>query len=287
MVRISWVKKTRLSIAAVLLIPLLLLIPGCDSNADLDVPQIQFLSRAPLPFPDTICGGVEQEVYHLSGGDTLVLDLLLSDNEALSQFKLDIHTDFDCHGHERLAENISENTQDWSVLTIDDLEGAEVEKSVRVIAPANPTAGAYHFQLQVVDQAGNSDATGYVYSILLQNNLDLEAPVLNVSSPSPGTTISLPRGAVLQATGSLQDNISLGEGGNAAIKLMYIRQESGNRYTAVNEMLPSGTGTVFNYNLEYTLPSTLVPGLYTFELEAWDGVNNPSEEYSWTVDVTP
>ena len=255
---------------------------GCSTDADLQVPQISFLSQSPLPSPDTICGEWTPNVFHLSGGDTIAMELLLSDNEALSQFKLDIHANFDCHGHARLADN----TQDWSVLKLEDVEGKETNHSVVAIAPANPTAGAYHFQLQVVDAAGNSDPTGYIYSILLSNSTDAESPLLNISTPSPGTTLNLARGTDLIVSGTVQDNLPLGEGGNGAIKLTYIREATGNYYTAINEPLPSATGDIYAINWAYTIPTTLVPGLYTFEVQAWDGVNNASKLLSWTVNVT-
>lgn len=264
----------------------LLLPAGCNSNADLELPDLQFLSASPTPRPDTICGQVENSVYHMTGGDTLAMDLLLTDNEALSQFKVDIHANFDCHGHARLAQAAGENTQDWSVLALENLSGTEVEHSVRLVAPTNPTSGTYHFQLQVVDKAGNSDATAYVYSIILHHAEDSIAPVLTLNSPSPGSNLTLARGAEVRVTGTVSDNRSLGEGGNGAVKLTYIREANGNQYTAGESLIPAETGDSFAYDIGYTLPGTLIPGLYMFQVQAWDGVNNASQRLAFSVEVT-
>jgi len=264
---------------------------GCTSNADLELPQLQFLSVSPSPRPDTICGQIEETVYHLTSGDTLAVDLLLTDNEALSQLKVDIHANFDCHGHARLGSSeesaeTAENTEDWSLLTLENLSGTQVEHSLRLVAPANPTSGTYHFQLQVVDKAGNSDATAYVYSIILHHAADSTAPVLSLSSPSPGGSLTLPRGAEVRVTGSVNDNRALGDGGNATVKLSYIRQANGNQYTAAEALIPAATGTAYAYDIGYNLPTTLIPGLYIFQVQAWDGVNNASQPLTFSVEVT-
>jgi hypothetical protein len=266
----------------------LLFAAGCTSSADLELPQLQVLRVSPNPRPDTICGQVEPGVYHLTSGDTLALDVLLTDNEALSQLKVDIHANFDCHGHARLGSSAAsgENTEDWSLLMLENLSGVELEHSLRLVAPANPTSGTYHFQLQVVDKAGNSSPTAYVYSIILHHAADSAAPVLALNSPSPGSSLTLPRGAEVRATGTLLDNRPLGDGGNAAVKLTYIRQANGNHYTAAESLIPAGTGTSFAYDIRYNLPTTLIPGDYLFQVQAWDGVNNVSQPLTFNVSVT-
>ncbi|MBI1192807.1 MAG: DUF4625 domain-containing protein [Bacteroidetes bacterium] len=275
--------------AATLLATASLLLPaGCSTNADLDLPELQFLRVSPAPRPDTICGQVEQTVYHLTGGDTLELDLLLTDNEALSQLKVDIHANFDCHGHARLAGSAetTENTQDWSVLSLENLSGTALEHSVRLAAPTNPTSGTYHFQLQVVDKAGNSDPTAYVYSIILHHAEDSIAPELELNSPSPGSNLTLARGSQVSVSGTVSDNRALGDGGNGAVKLTYIREANGNQYTATETTIPAATGSAFAYDMNYTIPTTLIPGVYLFQVQAWDGVNNASQRLAFRVDVT-
>jgi hypothetical protein len=267
---------------AMLTVGLLALTSGCGSSADLEVPQIAILSQRPEPGPALVCGQIEEQVYTLRGGDTLALDLLLSDNEALSQFKLDIHANFDCHGHARL----NGDTETWSVLDLVDISGTETELPLRVVAPLNPSAGAYHFQLQVVDEAGNSEPSAYVYSILLRNPADTEAPTLGLVNPSPGANLSLPKGTLLIVSGLLADNAPLGSGGNAAVRLSHIREVSGNRITAAELSIPPGTGESYAFELEYTVPQTLVRGSYTFVLEAWDGVRNAATSVSWPVEIT-
>ena len=69
--------------------------------------------------------------------------MIFRDNEALSQYKVDIHNNFDCHGHAR-------STQDWTVLEVLDIEGTEQRVSRSLSVPDDVTAGNYHFHVQVI-----------------------------------------------------------------------------------------------------------------------------------------
>ncbi len=257
------------------------ILSSCQPDTDLEMPNITILRSLPTPAPDTICGQEEPVVYRLISGDTLELDLLFEDNEELSQFKLDIHANFDCHGHARMASN----TQDWTVLLLEDLSGASMAHSVRLALPENPTSGTYHFQMQVVDRAGNSEAAAYVYSIIVHNTDDLQAPQISLSVPEEGSSMDLNRGDVLSVRGMLTDNRPLGMGGNATVKLSYVRLATGNINTALELQLPSDAGTEYPIEIDYSIPGTWIPGPYLFRLQGWDGVNNASSILEWTVNV--
>ena len=252
---------------------------ACKREVDVTSPQAVFLRQVPMPVADTVCGSLEPGVFHVASGDTLALDITFSDDEALAQYKLDIHSNFDCHGH-------ANKTEDWSFLSISPLSGREQTVEVRLPVPANVTAGAYHFQVQVLDEAGNSDPGLGFYSILVQNGADTLAPVLTVSEPA-SLSFSQARGTELVVSGTVADDAPLGTGGNGQLTLFYRDQRSGNSFEALTEVFPAATGTDYAFSLRFTLPLTLIPGGYDFSLRAYDGVNNASTPFRFTVDVTP
>jgi hypothetical protein len=253
---------------------------SCGGNADLEAPQIEFISQQPLPVEDQICGHTEAFVYHLWQSDPFEIVLKVSDNEALGELKIDIHPNYDCHGHARL----SDNTEDWSVLDIRALEGSEQEVSIILQAPANPTAGTYHFSIQAVDAKGNDNPNQVVRSIVLHHGGDEIAPSLSISAPSESSLI-LNRGDVFNVQGTLSDNLALGSGGNAAVTLSYIRMASGNKFEAEHLDIPSSATDSYPFSMNFEIPQSLVKGEYQFVLEAWDGVNNKAQSYFWSVNL--
>ncbi len=260
---------------------LLLLVAGvwsCKGGADVEAPSLQFLLLDPAPRTGEVCGTEEPGVFFLSGGDSLHYQISFLDNEALSQYKIDIHENFDCHGHAR-------TTEDWSVLDIRDLP-AEQEQVVSgsLVVPADVTAGSYHFQVQVVDAAGNDDPLSNIYAIVVTNRRDTVAPVLLVSEPAAGP-FSVLKGSELVFKGQATDNYSLGEGGNGKFLLTYTRLASGNTFEAVRTRLDDSTGDRTSFDLRFQVPNTLVAGAYRFVLSVYDGVNNESERVSWEVEV--
>lgn len=262
---------------------LLAVLAGCGGTADVEPPELRILSAEPAAGPGWICGVVEPEVYALSGGDTLALSLELTDNEGLSQLKVDIHGNFDCHGHARLA---GPDTEDWSVLDLIDLEGTARTLDLRLPAPANPTAGAYHFQFRLVDAAGNEAPEPFVYSINLGNAADTVAPLLTATDPAAGTGLSLARGASRDFALRLEDDRPLGEGGNGRVELRYIRAANGNSFLADALDFGPAEGALATPTLTLTVPTTVIPGAYTVEARAWDGVRNEAARLSWPLEIT-
>lgn len=261
----------------------LAILAGCGGTADVEPPELRILSAEPAAGPGWICGVVEPGVYALSGGDTLALSLELTDNEGLSQLKVDIHGNFDCHGHARLA---GPDTEDWSVLDLIDLEGTARTLDLRLPAPANPTAGPYHFQFRLVDAAGNEAPEPFVYSINLGNAADTVAPLLTATDPVAGTGLSLARGASRDFALRLEDDRPLGEGGNGRVELRYIRAANGNSFLADALDFGPAEGALATPTLTLTVPTTVIPGAYTVEARAWDGVRNEAARLSWPLEIT-
>ena len=250
---------------------------GCKGEADIQSPVIEIVSFEPSPRLGEVCGDPDDQVFFVGSGDSLFYQVIFKDDQGLSQYKVDIHQNFDCHGHAR-------KTEDWTVLEIKDISGRELPVSGYLKVPEDVTAGAYHFQIQVVDEAGNDDPLSNIYSIVVTNKRDTIAPQLSISSPANGD-FSAKKGDVLTFTGLAIDNYSLGEGGNGKLLLTYTRLTSGNTFEALRLPFSDSATDRESINVAFTIPTTLVADSYRFVLSAFDGVNNESTRISWNVQV--
>lgn len=137
----------------------LIIIVSCTDN-DTTAPTLAVESIYPAPMQDSICGGLEDNVVVLNGGDTIRVVLHVEDDTELGQLKLDVHNNFDCHGHDGKTAGT-----DWEVLDITDLTGTEQHVTLQKVAPTDITAGAYHFDLQLIDAAGNEAAEQEIFDL--------------------------------------------------------------------------------------------------------------------------
>jgi hypothetical protein len=215
--------------------------------------------------------------------ETLTLEVRFSDNEALSQYKVDIHNSFDCHGHARISGPQDEATE-WNLLELEDLSGTEHIQTFELTPPANPAAGLYHFQIQVIDEVGNDEPFAGLFDLVLLNAGDEQAPVLTVTAPDP-MPATLARGTAFSISGELTDNMPLGDGGFAKIELAYIREANGNEFTGELLEFESSAGTNESFTINWTVPSSIQPGPYELVLKATDAVNNATELH-WDVEIT-
>ncbi len=260
------------------LIGLLLFFFSCKENVDTEIPSVTFRAFSPQPSAAEVCGEMEDQVFQLESGETLSFTALIEDNEGLSQYKIDIHQNFACHGH-------AEKTEDWSVLKIRDISGTSVEVTEELPVPVDVTAGNYHFDLKVVDAAGNERLFEEFFSIKILNASDYEPPVIESELPATNA-FSIKKGESIRFKGELTDNYSLGEGGNGSLKLHYHEEASGNEVEAKEIELSESEGKSFLYDFEYSFPANVNAGTYTFELVATDGVRNVSQEIEFEVMLT-
>src|SRR5688572_12174514 len=132
-----------------------LILIGCSGSdvekPDTEIPQIVLVSSSPEYGTDDICGLPETHVFPLLSEQTLNLELDFSDDVELSQYKIDIHHNFDCHTHGR----ITEVGEPWFVARIEKLEGRGLRITEQLEVPANVTAGNYHLMIYCLDKVGN------------------------------------------------------------------------------------------------------------------------------------
>ncbi len=238
----------------------------------------------------TICGAEEMGFYLLSG-DTLQFQLEITDNEALSELKVDIHDNFDCHGHGGSQTpafdppNVDQQTTDWFVLDIKELSGSEENLDLFLPVPENVTAGFYHFGLQVVDEAGNEAQEELIFELNVRNRMDTIPPFLNIFSPTQSPLMAQ-KGGQIVFTGEITDNRALDQGGNGIVFINYQKTGSENLFTGPFIVFPEGTSNQFDYELTFTVPQTLTTGEYRLFIYAQDGVRNLSQPIIFDLNVT-
>lgn len=259
------------------LTPLLLLwliaFTSCDNEGvDTQAPEITFLSIDPTPQPIKICGEYDSNSISIFGGKKVVFAIKIADDVELSQLKIDIHPNFDCHGHRSLS------TTDWTVLELINLEGKLVEKELQLEVPETVTTGIYHFQLRAVDKAGNTSPAADFWNLNVQNPLDTVPPEYSIIYPTEHPT-SIGRGDQLIYRLQISDNNPLNMGGNSRVELSYRRENSNNTFIAAEKRL-STENKETEVEIGFTIPSTLVTGDYIFQIRVWDGVNNMAEPIS-------
>lgn len=244
---------------------------------DTTPPEWEFTSFTPQPLPGIVCGEIEPDVFFVTGGDTLSFTVIFTDDTELSQYKIDIHENFDCHGHGK--------TSDWSVLEVINLSGTEQVITKSIPVPANVTAGKYHFIIQLLDAAGNQARNTFIRDISVNNPTDTVAPVVSVTAPLSTDNISVSRGGSIIFQGSVSDNLSLGTGGNGKLVIDYINNTNNNTFSGKTINFPESQGTSYNFNETITIPNSVPAGSYTFRVYAYDGVNNLSEAVQFNVSV--
>lgn len=263
-----------------------------DNDVDVTPPSMEVVSFDPLPIADDICGTEEPMVFQLTGGEQLILDVVFNDNDALSQYKIDIHNNFDCHGHgggsapSVAAPNVDNLTSDWAVLDIQDINGMSSPVKRTLDVPSNVTTGNYHFQIQVVDESGNDNPAANFFALKVNNPLDSTPPQIMVNQPVD-SGFSTKKGETIRFVGEVTDDRSLSDGGNGVLYLAYTDLSSGNTFTTdevfvFDEIVDKS----FDFDFEYTVPQTLTTGSYRFSLGANDGVRNVAAFRFFEVEVT-
>ena len=283
---------TKISTTCLLILTLVFISSCGDTGVDITPPTLEIIEYQPTPIEDEICGSMEPTVFNLTGGDVLSFEALFTDDEALSQYKIDIHNNFDCHGHGGgsapgiTIPNVDNQTVDWSVLTIQDLNGVSSNASEQLVVPQNVTAGNYHFHIQVIDESGNDSPFSNFNSLKIKNPLDDIAPLIETEKPLANSNLSVKKGEIIEFSGKVTDNRSLSDGGNGVLYLAYTDLSSGNTFTT-NEVFPfdENIDKEFQFSFEYKIPQTLTKGSYRLSLGANDGVRNVAHFVFFNVEV--
>jgi hypothetical protein len=136
--------KSKIYIAGICLLTVYsFLFSSCDNdNGDTKKPVINLIEP-------------EEGDSLLIGGD-VHFEAEFSDNEMLASYKIEIHNNFDAHGHDLRAGN-AEETVNFTFVQTYDLSGkrnADVHHH-DIKIPENATPGNYHLMVYCADAAGN------------------------------------------------------------------------------------------------------------------------------------
>ncbi|MGB0430110.1 MAG: DUF4625 domain-containing protein [Bacteroidia bacterium] len=236
---------------------------------DTEVPSLQVV-ESPIIVTDSVCGSLANNVMHLRSSDSLVLILKLADNDLLSQLKIDIHDNFDCHGH-------AQKTEDWTLQQLVDLQTNNITKRMAIAVPQHVTAGAYHLTLRLLDVSGN-EAEPLYFSLKVLNSDDVIAPKMILNNPYIHN-LELDKNETLNLNWQMNDNKSLGNSTNAKSVLKYLDIASGNSFT-IAELVVDDSVEIFEkkFNYKYLIPKTWISGNdYLFQIWGYDAVNNRSK----------
>ncbi len=248
---------------------------GCKKEQDTTAPTFEIVSLTPDATTALVCGASSDNVIPIIGGNPLAINFRLTDDTELGQYKIDIHDDFDCHGHEGERTTMPDI---WELVDVVDISGTDESVSRALDVPAEVRAGDYHFQISVLDAAGNINTNTPIYTLRIQNPSDLVAPTLTRTAPADND-FSLSRGTTMQVAGSLGDNLSLD---GATLELSYETPTGDvvlayNRLFAAADFVGQPTNTEYNYAIDFVLPATLAAGEHHFTLILRDAVGNKAE----------
>lgn len=261
-----------------LIISVSVFISSCDEDEDITNPTLQVLFVAPTPQTSDICGEVEDNVILLKGGDLFEIELRAKDDIALSQYKIELHENFDCHGHK------SNPTSTWEINDIKDLTAANADISKTYSVPTNVTAGNYHFQIDVLDASGNELAVPLIYDLKVRNSNDTIPPTISFIAPT-SMSFSAAKGSSINFKGTLSDNRALEAGENAALELEYTAVGTENTIVAKTFEITNNIGQTYDFDFDFMVSNDLNSGEYIFEVEFSDGVNNAGNTVEFMINI--
>ena len=236
-----------------------------NEGPDIQSPVTRIVSSSPQAKEGLICGSQESNVIHVATGKEITLNLTFSDDRNLSQYKIDVHNNFDCHSHGRIASS-------WQVLKIEDVAGKKVELDEVLAVPESALAGDYHLQILCIDESGN-EAEPIIYSIQVENSIDNIPPELVLSEP-PSDDFVVSKGSEIKFQGIVKDNHSLGTG---KIEITYTDPE-GTEFSPIQQIFPDSQGEEATVDLTFKVPDFAMSGKHQFVIRVYDRYNNLTEK---------
>lgn len=210
----------------------------------------------------------EDHDLEFNAGDALQLEVDLSDNEALGQFKIDVHDVFDAHDHGK------RDGDTWEMTEVLNVSGASATLSHTLNVPDPVTAGPHHFIFRALDAAGNESEFMELNFVLLNG----EQPTFDITTPDFSNEVHVSKGTSLTINGFINDDVDLAE------ILIVVKEEEHDDHNHKN-----ASGEIFEYDVDLTgssdisfdlstvdiaIPSTAETGHYELEILAKDNEGN-------------
>lgn len=238
-----------------------LIVSSCKKDKDepdVQRPQIQLTSPA--------------KDARLNSGTSFNVVAVITDDVELSQYKIEIHDNFDVHSHKK-------KSAPFYFSEIKDISGKEYNVNTKIEIPEDVAAGEYHLTIKAVDKAGN-EAEMAELDIYIVNVLDEEPPVLDIIiTPTPDAQgqIQVLYNQTIGIIMSGTDNQGLYE-----YKILIEREDNGS-LAYEKEVEVSGTSGRWTENI--LIPESWPKGEYHLHIKLFDLKNNYAEvDYDVMVD---
>lgn len=236
-----------------------------NPNNNSERPSVELINSRPALSSGFICNTNVNNVIRVFSGDTIKLKLRFNANEALSQYKIDIHNNFDCHSHGRIG-----NGGYWQRVYSKDLVGQTVEIEELIPVPSYILSGDYHLLIQALDSRGR-EAPLTEFEIVVTSKDDPTPPTLTVKQPTSG--MSLSKDDALNIALEINDDLSLA---NGLIEFSYISSE-GIEYSGFQKEIPQGAEKSFRLDTTFNFPPVVPAGQTKLIFRAFDRVYNRVE----------
>lgn len=134
---------------------IVLFVWSCNGFDDVDV-LVLFMQIIFFVFVlvfGVVCGGMEDFVFIVFGGEMLIVIFCFSDDCLLLQYKVDIYNNFDCYGYGGVVVlgvvvlNVSNQMEDWMVFDIQGFLGECIEEQLQLQVFIDVILGFYYFQI--------------------------------------------------------------------------------------------------------------------------------------------
>lgn len=245
------------------LIPMLLLFITACSDDDENILDTESPSI-------TVNEPTEGEVFE-AGGE-MHFDILLSDNEMLASYRVEIHNNFDGHSHGSVMKSNGEFTRQsadvtpWSYNETYEIEGNQTtfEDHQHIEIPENAAEGAYHLGIVVIDAAGNENQA-YVEFMIGHDHSDEDHGITITNLSIDDAT----RGGDVHADAQLTvpngiSNVSVNIHGHG------LDPQEGEQAWEFDGEFPSYTGTSAEFHEHIDIPADAAPGEYHMTITVID-----------------
>lgn len=185
----------------------------------------------------------------VAAGSEIHADLNFTDNEALKSYKIDIHDNFDGHGHGKVG-------QRWSYQELVDISGKDFDEHKHIDVPNDAFSGPYHFTIYVLDAEGNQSDFAEVDLNITNSSM----PVISVTNLNADEENHVSKGSTLALVGTITDTDGIDEVVIELEEAGHDHEHGKKEEDPLYEMDLDLGGSVNSYDLSTITPSIDIPG---------------------------
>lgn len=137
-------------------------ITACNKNENLAKPEIHVESVTPSLTSTELCEHTVDNAIIVHPTDTITFSFHLVGQNELSQLKIDIHENTDCHEHDH-----EHKSAPFETIIIKNVSGNEAHLVEKVAIPEDAKASNYHIDIRLLDKMGN-EANELEYHLIIE-----------------------------------------------------------------------------------------------------------------------